>query len=96
MDLLLAHPASCGYGLNLQDGGHHAIWFGYPNWALELFQQSNKRLHRQGQKHPVISHLLVVQDGMDEDVVASLGAKGDTQEALMQALKARIEKARNV
>lgn len=96
VDLLLAHPASCGYGLNLQDGGHHAVWFGYPNWALELFQQANKRLHRQGQKHPVISHLLVVQDGMDEDVVASLGAKGDTQEALMQALKARIEKARNV
>lgn len=94
VDLLLAHPASCGYGLNLQDGGHHAVWFGYPNWALELFQQANKRLHRQGQKHPVISHLLVVQDGMDEDVVASLVAKGDTQEALMQALKARIEKAR--
>lgn len=94
VDILLAHPASCGYGLNLQDGGHHAIWYGYPNWNLELFQQANKRLHRQGQPHPVIGHLLVVQDGMDEDVVASLGAKGDTQEALMQALKARIEKVR--
>lgn len=94
VDLLLAQPASCGYGLNLQDGGHHSIWFGYPNWTLEIFQQANKRLHRQGQKYPVISHLLVVRDGMDEDVVASLGAKGDTQEALMQALKARIEKVR--
>lgn len=94
VDILLAHPASCGYGLNLQDGGHHAIWYGYPNWNLELYQQANKRLHRQGQPYPVISHLLVVQDGMDEDVVAALGTKGDTQEALMQALKARIEKVR--
>ena len=95
VDILLAHPASCGYGLNLQDGGHHAIWYGYPNWNLELYQQANKRLHRQGQPYPVISHLLVVQDGMDEDVVAALGAKGDTQEALMRALMARIEKARS-
>lgn len=92
VDILLAHPASCGYGLNLQAGGHHAIWFGYPNWALELYQQANKRLHRQGQRHPVIAHHLVVQGGMDEDVIASLHAKGDTQEALMQALKARITK----
>lgn len=94
VDVLLAHPASCAYGLNLQQGGHHEIWFGYPNWALELYQQANARLYRQGQKYPVISHLLVVQGGMDEDVVASLHSKGDTQEALMQALKVRIEKAR--
>lgn len=94
VDVLLAHPASCAYGLNLQQGGHHEIWFGYPNWALELYQQANARLYRQGQQYPVISHLLVVQGGMDEDVVASLHSKGDTQEALMQALKARIEKAR--
>ncbi len=94
VDVLLAHPASCAYGLNLQQGGHHEIWFGYPNWALELYQQANARLYRQGQSQPVISHLLVVQGGMDEDVVASLRSKGDTQEALMQALKARIEKAR--
>lgn len=94
VDLLLAHPASCAYGLNLQQGGHHVIWFGYPNWALELFQQANKRLHRQGQGFPVISHMLVVQGGMDEDVVAALHDKGDTQEALMQALKARIERIR--
>ena len=43
VDLLLAHPASCGYGLNLQAGGHHIVWYGYPNWALELYQQANKR-----------------------------------------------------
>ena len=94
VDVLLAHPASCAYGLNLQQGGRHEIWFGYPNWALELFQQANARLYRQGQEQPVICHLLVVQDSMDEDVVAALHDKGDTQEALMTALKARIERAR--
>lgn len=94
IDILLAHPASCGYGLNLQDGGHHAIWYGYPNWALEIYQQANKRLHRQGQQHPVISHHLVVRGGMDEVVVSALHDKGDTQEALMEALKARIRQAK--
>ncbi len=92
LDLLLAHPASCGYGLNLQDGGHHAIWYGYPNWALELYQQANRRLHRQGQRFPVISHHLVVKGGMDEAVVGALHGKGDVQETLLQALKARIER----
>lgn len=94
VDILLAHPASCAYGLNLQLGGRHCIWFGYPNWNLELFQQANARLYRQGQKYPVISHMLVVQKGMDEMVVDALHAKGDTQESLMQALKAKIKKAK--
>ena len=94
VDLLLAHPVSCGYGLNLQEGGHHAVWFGFPNWALEVYQQANKRLHRQGQRFPVISHHLVVRGGMDEAVVAALHSKGDGQEALLQALKARIQQAR--
>ena len=94
VDLLLAHPASCAYGLNLQAGGHHLIWFSYPNWTLELYQQANARLYRQGQQHPVISHLMVVQGGMDEDVVASLHDKGDCQDHLMQSLKARIGKYR--
>ena len=95
VDVLLAHPASCGYGLNLQRGGHHMIWFGLPNWALEVYQQACKRLHRQGQKFPVVSHLLVVKGGMDEAVVDALREKGDAQEALMQALKAKITEARN-
>lgn len=94
IDILLAHPASCAYGLNLQHGGRHEIWFGYPNWALELYQQANARLYRQGQEKPVVSHLLVVQGGMDEAVVAALQSKGDTQEALMDALKAKIRAAR--
>lgn len=93
IDVLLAHPASCAYGLNLQNGGHHIVWFGL-TWSLEQYEQANKRLHRQGQRHPVIVHHLVVQGGMDGDVIESLRAKGDTQEALMDALKARIKKAR--
>ena len=91
IDILLAHPASCAYGLNLQDGGNHVIWFGL-NWSLELYQQANKRLHRQGQAEKVILHHLVVEGGVDEDVLRALGDKSATQESLMQALKARIEK----
>ena len=93
VDILLAHPASCAYGLNLQDGGHHVIWFGL-TWSLELYQQANKRLQRQGQRYPVIIHHLVVQGGVDEDVVHALQAKGDTQATLLEALKARIEKVK--
>ena len=89
IDVLLAHPASCGYGLNLQLGGHHAIWFGL-TWSLELYEQANKRLHRQGQSQPVIIHHLIVQGGMDETVIKALHDKGDMQNALMAALKARI------
>ena len=95
IDILLAHPASCAYGLNLQQGGRHEVWYGYPNWALELYQQANARLYRQGQTRPVISHLLVVQHGMDEAVVSALHSKGDKQEALMEALKAKIKEVKS-
>lgn len=91
IDVLLAHPASCAYGLNLQEGGNHIIWFGL-NWSLELYQQANKRLHRQGQTEKVIIHHLVVEGGVDEDVMAALADKSSTQDKLMEALKARIEK----
>lgn len=93
IDILLAHPASCAYGLNLQQGGNHVIWFGL-NWSLELYQQANKRLHRQGQTEKVIIHHLAVEGGIDEDVIAALEDKSATQDRLMNALKARIEKAR--
>ncbi|MDL2273436.1 DEAD/DEAH box helicase [Oscillospiraceae bacterium OttesenSCG-928-G22] len=93
IDVLLAHPASCAYGLNLQNGGHHIIWFGL-TWSLEQYEQANKRLHRQGQQHPVVIHLLVVQGGMDEDVSLALQRKADTQGALMDALKVRIKRAK--
>ena len=91
IDLLLAHPVSCGYGLNLQYGGHHMIWYSLPNWELEVYQQACKRLHRQGQQYPVVSHLLVVKGGMDEAVVDALRSKGDVQEHLLQALASRIK-----
>ena len=93
IDVLMAHPASCGYGLNLQQGGHHIIWFGL-TWNLEHFQQANKRLHRQGQERPVFVHILTVEGGMDEDVIKSLTGKERVQEALLAALKAKWTKAR--
>ena len=94
IDILLAHPASCGYGLNLQRGGHHAVWYGL-TWSLEQYEQANKRLHRQGQSEPVVIHHLVVKGGMDENVVKALQRKGDMQSALMEALKARIAQLKN-
>lgn len=93
IDILFAHPASAAYGLNLQDGGNHVIWFGL-NWSLELYQQANKRLHRQGQKEKVIIHHLVCKDTRDEDVMVALQNKGDIQNKLLESLKARIEKYR--
>lgn len=93
IDLLLVQPASCGYGLNLQAGGHHIIWFGL-NDSLELYQQTNKRLHRQGQPYPVIIHHLLVQGGTDEDVIKALNNKADVQNTLLEALKVRISKVK--
>lgn len=93
IDLLLVQPASCGYGLNLQEGGHHVIWFGLTD-SLELYQQTNKRLHRQGQPFPVIIHNLIVQGGTDEDVIESLNGKADVQDCLLEALKVRIAKVK--
>jgi SNF2 family DNA or RNA helicase len=84
--ILLAHPASAGHGLNLQKGGHTIVWFGL-NWSLELYQQFNARLHRQGQDKPVIVHHLAVRDTVDETVLAALGRKDVTQRALLNALK---------
>jgi SNF2 family DNA or RNA helicase len=94
IDILLAHPASAAYGLNLQQGGNHVIWFGL-NWSLELYQQANKRLHRQGQTEKVIIHHLTVAGGVDEDVAKALENKTSTQDQLMAALKARIERIQN-
>lgn len=94
IDILLAHPASAAYGLNLQQGGNHVVWFGL-NWSLELYQQANKRLHRQGQTEKVIIHHLTVIGGVDQDVVAALENKTGTQDQLMDALKARIKKIKS-
>lgn len=93
IDILLAHPASAAYGLNLQAGGNHVIWFGL-NWSLELYQQANKRLHRQGQTEKVIIHHLVCKETRDEDVMEALQNKGDVQDALVESLKVRIKKVK--
>lgn len=89
--VMLVHPASAGHGLNLQAGGNVIVWFGL-TWSLELYQQANARLHRQGQTRSVIVHHLIARGTVDEDVMKALSDKADTQEALMQAVKARIEK----
>ena len=91
IDILLTHPASSAYGLNLQQGGNHVIWFGL-NWNYELYTQANKRLHRQGQTEKVIIHHLVCSGTRDEDVMAALARKDDVQQFIMDSLKARILK----
>lgn len=91
IDILLAHPASCAYGLNLQQGGNHVIWFGL-TWNYELYSQANKRLHRQGQTEKVIIHHLVCSGTRDEDVMEAISRKDDVQNWVMESLKARIRK----
>lgn len=80
------HPASMGHGLNLQEGGHHIVWF-TPPWSLELYQQFNARLYRQGQARPVIVHHLVAKGTIDERVMQVLKGKGDVQSAILQTIK---------
>lgn len=91
--LLLCHPASAGHGLNLQDGGHIVVWFGLP-WSLELYQQANARLHRQGQTQPVRIYHIIAEGTMDENVMQVLAGKAARQDDLLAALKARIEKVK--
>lgn len=91
IDILLTHPASSAYGLNLQQGGNHVVWFGL-NWNYELYTQANKRLHRQGQTEKVIIHHLVCEGTRDEDVMTALARKDDVQQFVMESLKARIKR----
>lgn len=88
--MLLVHPASAGYGLNLQDGGHIIVWYGLP-WSLEQYQQANARLHRQGQTKPVLIYHLLTAGTVDEQVEARLRQKDMTQNALLEVLKEREE-----
>lgn len=87
--LALIHPASAGHGLNLQDGGCTIVWFGL-TWSLELYQQLNARLWRQGQKHTVVIHHIVTKGTHDEDVLRALECKDTRQTALIDAVRARI------
>lgn len=93
LPFLLAHAASAGHGLNMQDGGDYVGWFGL-TWNLELYQQANKRVHRQGRQRPVFMRKYVTLGTMDEDVDTALDLKTDMQDALMNAVKARIDKHR--
>lgn len=87
--LALIHPASAGHGLNLQDGGCTIVWFGL-TWSLELYQQLNARLWRQGQKHTVVIHHIITKGTHDEDVMRALENKDTRQSALIEAVRARI------
>ena len=94
ISLLLAQPASMGHGLNIQAGGHIIVWFGL-NPSLELYLQANARLHRQGQTEAVIIHRLITKGTGDEDVVKKLWVKDETQDGLMESLKARIRRIKD-
>ncbi|WP_270345390.1 DEAD/DEAH box helicase [Lactococcus petauri] len=84
------HPASAGHGLNLQTGGSNLVWFGL-TWSLELYQQTNARLWRQGQNETVVIHHIIAKDTIDEDVMLALKLKDKTQSSLIDAVKARLE-----
>ncbi len=90
LPVALIHPASAGHGLNLQSGGSNLIWFGL-TWSLELYQQTNARLWRQGQRDTVVIHHIVAKDTIDEDVMTALTRKEKTQASLIDAVKAKLE-----
>ena len=88
--IAVIHPASAGHGLNLQSGGSTLIWFGL-TWSLELYQQTNARLYRQGQNETVIIHHIIAKGTIDEDVMTALTRKEETQASLIDAVKAKLE-----
>ena len=95
ISVAVIHPASAGHGLNLQSGGSTLIWFGL-TWSLELYQQTNARLWRQGQNETVVIHHIVTKGTIDEDVMRALKRKEKTQSDLINAVKANLGKARGV
>ena len=88
----LIHPASAGHGLNLQTGGHIMVWYTTP-WSLELYEQANARLHRQGQTEPVSIIHIDTADSIDQTIHQALTRKDTTQQALITAVKAQLEEA---
>ena len=87
IDMLLVHPASVGHGLNLQHGGSTIIWYTLPNWDLELYQQANARLYRQGQNQTVVIYHIIAKGTVDEVMLQALNDKDISQKALIEALK---------
>ena len=90
IDVAVIHPASAGHGLNLQQGGSTLIWFGL-TWSLELYEQANARLYRQGQNETVVIHHIITKGTIDEDVMLALKRKEKMQSALIDAVKARLK-----
>lgn len=87
LDFLLLQPSSAGHGLNLQQGGHLAIWYSLPNWNLELYQQANARIYRQGQLNKVVIYHLLAKGTVDQDMLKALTSKEVTQRDLLEALR---------
>lgn len=87
--LLLAHPASAGHGLNLQHGGHTIVWTSLP-WSMEEWAQANKRVARQGQRHPVIIHVIAAERSIDHRILDALAGKISFQQALMDHLESPL------
>ena len=90
IEIGIIHPASAGHGLNLQQGGSTLIWFGL-TWSLELYEQTNARLYRQGQKESVIIHHIITKETIDENIIKALERKGKIQDALINAVKANLK-----
>ena len=91
LPVALIHPASAGHGLNLQEGGSTIIWFGL-TWSLELYQQTNGRLWRQGQKdQTVVIHHIITAGSIDEKILTALNNKNTTQESIISAVKAQLQ-----
>lgn len=90
INVAVIHPASAGHGLNLQQGGSTMIWFGL-TWSLELYEQANARLYRQGQNETVVIHHIITKGTIDEDVMLALKRKEKMQSALIDAVKARLK-----
>lgn len=91
IEIFLLHPASAGHGLNLQAGGNTIIWFGL-TYSLELYQQANARLHRQGQTKPVTVNHIIAENSIDGIVIDALQRKGETQDTLMKSVRMNIDK----
>ena len=87
----IIHPQSAGHGLNLQAGGSTLIWFSL-TWSLELYQQTNARIYRQGQNDTVVIHHIITKETIDENVMKALDKKDVSQQQLLEAVKARLEK----
>lgn len=90
IEVLLCHPSSHGFGINFQHGGHIIVWYALPNFNLGLYQQSNARLYRQGQKNTVIIHHIITKDTHDERVLPVLQEKEEQQDLLIDAVKAEL------